>query len=203
MPKRKSPKNSKRKQPKKPPAQRFVHRLEPATEEMLQAISAVTGERWLPVMNIGDPVPSSVPGKFEQMVLPLTEQMARAIQQRRARLKLEKQALAAWAQQKMRGCGTTLTLTPEDRYILIVLDANRGKALTFRQILNESVLMNRDNPKEIKRLSDSAIRARVAILESLGLIARPEGMKRKGIGITEPGARALQFARANPTQTQR
>ena len=43
-----------------------------------------------------------------------------------------------------------IVLTDEDRYILTVLDAHRGKSLTFDRIGNESVRMNRDDPKRSK-----------------------------------------------------
>src|SRR5262249_4833516 len=52
-------------------------------------------------------------------------------------------------------------LTEEDRYILMVLDANKGRALTNHQIEMRSSEMNQDSPKKIKRLSDKMIRKRM------------------------------------------
>ena len=94
-----------------------------------------------------------------------------------------------------------LSLTDEDRYILTVLDANRGKALTLARIINESVRLNRVDPQHIKRLADSAIRKRVPILLERGFVVRPPRTTKKGISITDVGQAALNFAAGNPTET--
>jgi hypothetical protein len=94
-------------------------------------------------------------------------------------------------------------LLPEDCCILTILANHGGKALTYRQILNESVKMNRADPRAARRLTDSAIRQRVPVLLVLELVARPKGTKKKGVGITEAGRRSMDFARGNPTETQR
>ncbi len=93
------------------------------------------------------------------------------------------------------------SLTDEDRYILTVLEANCGKSLTYARILKESVRMEIEDRTKVRRLSDSTVRARVKVLESHGMVARPIGTKKKGISITDQGFRALGFARENSTET--
>jgi hypothetical protein len=89
------------------------------------------------------------------------------------------------------------TLTDTDRSILIVLNAC-GKPLSYARIANESVAMERQDrtkqPEErsgVRRLSDSAIRARVRVLLWLGYVGRPAETKKKGVAITEAGRQAL------------
>ncbi len=96
-----------------------------------------------------------------------------------------------------------VALTDADRYILTVLDAHRGKALTFHRIEREAYRMNREDPQRIKRLSDSMIRQRVPVLVERGLVVRPPGTKKKGICITDDGHQALHLATGNPTEPQR
>src|SRR5262249_39268729 len=81
--------------------------------------------------------------------------------------------------------GLSIALTDDDRYILIVLDAHRGKAVTYSQIERESVRMNRDDPQKIKRLSDRTIRHRVPVLIERGFAERPPGTKKKGVAISD------------------
>jgi hypothetical protein len=88
-------------------------------------------------------------------------------------------------------------LTDEDRFILTVLNAHRGKALTFRLIVTESVRMELKDRKTVRRLADKTLRNRVKILESVGLVARPPETKKKGISITDAGRQALAVAAAN------
>jgi hypothetical protein len=94
-------------------------------------------------------------------------------------------------------------LTPEDCHILTVLDANRPGALTYAQIVKESVRLELADRKKVRRLNDSAIRARVPFLLRSGLIERPPGTKKKGVGITDRGRQTLADARANSTENQR
>jgi hypothetical protein len=97
-------------------------------------------------------------------------------------------------------------LTDEDRYILNVLQAHKGKALTFQRIITASVLMNKNDRHDMpRRLSDSTIRKRVPILEGLHLVSRPSGTQRKGIAITDAGTKSLAESCArkrngNPTE---
>jgi hypothetical protein len=97
----------------------------------------------------------------------------------------------------------SVALTDEDRYLLTVLDASRGKALSFSKIATESVRMEREDRTKVRRLSDSTIRQRVPVLITQGLVVRPAGTKRQGISITDEGHDALSLARGNPTETQR
>ncbi len=99
--------------------------------------------------------------------------------------------------------GAKPTLTNEDRYILIVLNAHRGKPLTFQSIERESVRMEQEDRKKVRRLSESMIRQRVPILLTLGFVARPPRTQKKGISITEAGEEALSFAVGNPPETHR
>jgi hypothetical protein len=109
--------------------------------------------------------------------------------------------LVTWVNDSLRG--QTVALTDEDRYILNVLDAHQGKALTFSRIETESTRMNRDDPQRIKRLSDRTIRQRVPVLVERGWVARPLGTKKKGISITESGHDAVIFAAGNTPETRR
>lgn len=104
---------------------------------------------------------------------------------------------------KLHGHAPTFALSDEDIYILIVLDAHRGNALTFHRLFTESVRMNRAAPRQVKRLSDSTIRARVPVLNTLGLVARPPETQKKGVAITDSGHEALRLARGNTTERQR
>jgi hypothetical protein len=98
---------------------------------------------------------------------------------------------------------TKVALTDDDVYILRVLDAKPGMALTFRAILNQAVAMEKQDRTKMRRLSDSAIRKRAASLLKRGYVARPPETKKKGIAITEKGRGALRFASANSPQTHR
>jgi hypothetical protein len=95
------------------------------------------------------------------------------------------------------------SLTDEDRYILTVLEAHRGKSLTYRTITQVSVRMEREDRTQVRRLSDSTIRTRVPVLLTHQFVARPPGTAKKGIAITDKGSQALAFARGNATETQR
>jgi hypothetical protein len=97
----------------------------------------------------------------------------------------------------------SVPLTPQDFHILTVLDAHHGGALTYARIVNESVRMEQRDRGKMRRLSDSSVRIRVTVLLSRGLVERPVGTKKKGVGITDAGRKALSFARGNPTETQR
>jgi hypothetical protein len=105
--------------------------------------------------------------------------------------------------EQLRPASPRVALTNEDRYILTVLDAHRGKALTFDQIARESVKMEQKDRKKIRRLSDSMIRQRVPILLHSGLVARPPGTEKKGVSITDAGHQALALTHGNPQETDR
>ena len=75
--------------------------------------------------------------------------------------------------------------------------------MTIPRIINASVRMNQADRQTMPRLSDSTIRARLPILLDRGFVARPPGTTKKGVAITEAGQKALQFAAANSTETQR
>jgi hypothetical protein len=96
-----------------------------------------------------------------------------------------------------------ITLTEDDSAILTILNGFRGRALTYRDILNQSSQLNSANPRTIRRLSDSTLRKRVPFLLTHDLVARPPGTQKKGIGITDKGCQALHIARGNPPETQR
>jgi hypothetical protein len=97
----------------------------------------------------------------------------------------------------------SVALTPDDLYILAVLAAASGKALTFNKIITESVRMEQADRSKVRRLSESTIRGRVRFLEAQGLVARPAGTKKKGIAITAKGSEVRKIAVANSTETQR
>ncbi len=91
-------------------------------------------------------------------------------------------------------------LTDDDVLILTVLDANRGKALSFRKIINESTRMNsEDRALMPRRLNAHVLRSRLPYL--IGLVERPPGTKNKGVGINQAGHDALAFVRTNTTQS--
>jgi hypothetical protein len=94
-------------------------------------------------------------------------------------------------------------LTGVDVSILAVLDASRPRALSYRHIVGESVRLEREDRTKMRRLADSAIRARVPVLISLGLVARPDRTQKQGVAITDKGLEALRAALANSTETQR
>jgi hypothetical protein len=95
-----------------------------------------------------------------------------------------------------------VSLTDDDFHILTIL-AEHGKAVPFAKIISASIKMNRDDPKKMKRLSDSTLRGRVPVMLERGLVARPPGTRKKGIAITDAGRKALESAAANSTETQR
>jgi len=93
-------------------------------------------------------------------------------------------------------------LTDEDKTILSVLYA-AGRALIFSKICMEAAKLVREKGGASAReaglvtLSETKVRERVPILESLGLVLRPQGPKgrptsRKGIGITDKGRAWLE-----------
>jgi hypothetical protein len=81
-------------------------------------------------------------------------------------------------------------LSTEDCHVLTILE-QAGRAMTYREIAAESVRINGRDRSAMPRLSDSTIRSRVRELIGLGLIARPEGTQKKGVGITDKGRSTL------------
>lgn len=99
--------------------------------------------------------------------------------------------------------GAVVITTDDDRYILAVLAAHKGKALTYDKIATESDRLARENRRDFRRLPDSKIRERVPVLKALGLVAKPQGTQKKGVSITADGLAALEFVRGNTTEAHR
>jgi hypothetical protein len=97
---------------------------------------------------------------------------------------------------------TSCALTSEDVRILTVLDACHGRAVTRREIIAESVRLEREDRAKMRRLAESTLYVRIPVLMNGGLVARPPGTKKKGVAITAQGSEALRLATANSTQTQ-
>jgi hypothetical protein len=76
------------------------------------------------------------------------------------------------------------------RYILEILAASRS-AMTYDRIVKESTSANRENPRSMPRLSETAVRSNVNVLLALELVARPTGTKKQGVGITDKGRSCL------------
>jgi hypothetical protein len=100
--------------------------------------------------------------------------------------------------------GATAEFVPtgEDITILAIL-AEAGRALTFREIIAESLRLEQQDRKRFRRLSDRMVRDRAGILLSHRLAERPPDTKKKGIGITTAGRNVLIFAAAKLPQTRR
>jgi hypothetical protein len=92
-------------------------------------------------------------------------------------------------------------LTPGDVSILTILAASERGALTYREIVNESIRMERQDRTRMRRLSETTVEKRVAVLLAHRLVARPPGTQKKGVCITADGSRVLEFARGNPPET--
>src|SRR5262245_11427625 len=90
-------------------------------------------------------------------------------------------------------------LTGADRAILSTLAQTPGKALTNALIERNAQRVKAEQQRAgtadpIPAVSERIIRDRVPVLIEQGLVARPEGTRRKGIAITDAGRLALALS---------